>query len=81
MAPKQLEDGGVSNWHKKWGSNSTESRGGSGTKHQLRRVLGGSMAGLGNTLVQGFSTCRDLHWEFLRLWAGFELPSSTWLRK
>jgi hypothetical protein len=26
--------------------------------------------------VQGFRTCRDLHWEFLRLRAGFELPSS-----
>jgi hypothetical protein len=36
------------------------------------------MAGLGNNLVQGFSTLRDLHWEFLRLWTGFELPSS-WL--
>jgi hypothetical protein len=28
--------------------------------------------------VQVFRTCRDLHWEFLRLWTGFELPSS-WL--
>jgi hypothetical protein len=34
------------------------------------------MAGLGKNLVQVFSTLRDLHWEFLRLWAGFELPSS-----
>jgi hypothetical protein len=34
------------------------------------------MAGLGNNPVQVFSTCRDLHWEFLRLWTGFELPSS-----
>jgi hypothetical protein len=34
------------------------------------------MAGLGNNPVQGFSALRDLHWEFLRLWAGFELPSS-----
>jgi hypothetical protein len=34
------------------------------------------MAGLGNNLVQVFSTGRDLHWEFLRLWTGFELPSS-----
>jgi hypothetical protein len=34
------------------------------------------MAGLGNNLVQVFSTCRDLHWEFLRLWTGFELTSS-----
>jgi hypothetical protein len=34
------------------------------------------MAGLGNNPVQGFATCRDLHWEFLRLWTGFELPSS-----
>jgi hypothetical protein len=24
----------------------------------------------------GFRPGRDLHWEFLRLWAGFELPSS-----
>jgi hypothetical protein len=34
------------------------------------------MAGLGNNLVQVFSTLRDLHWEFLHLWTGFELPSS-----
>ena len=34
------------------------------------------MAGLGNNLVQVFATLRDLHWEFLRLWTGFELPSS-----
>ena len=26
--------------------------------------------------VQVFRTLRDLHWEFLRLWTGFELPSS-----
>jgi hypothetical protein len=26
--------------------------------------------------VQGFRTGRDLQWEFLRLWTGFELPSS-----
>jgi hypothetical protein len=26
--------------------------------------------------VQGFSTLPDLHWEFLRLWTGFELSSS-----
>jgi hypothetical protein len=36
------------------------------------------MAGLGKNLVQVFATLRDLHWEFLRLWTGFELPSS-WL--
>jgi hypothetical protein len=34
------------------------------------------MAGYRRTPVLGFRTCRDLHWEFLRLWAGFELPSS-----
>jgi hypothetical protein len=34
------------------------------------------MAGLGNNPVQIFRTLRDLHWEFLRLWTGFELPSS-----
>jgi hypothetical protein len=34
------------------------------------------MAGLGNNPVQVFRTCRDLHWEFLRLRTGFELPSS-----
>jgi hypothetical protein len=35
-----------------------------------------TMAGLGNNSVQVYRTCRDLHWEFLRLWAGFELSSS-----
>ena len=34
------------------------------------------MAGLAINPVQVFRTCRDLHWEFLRLWTGFELPSS-----
>jgi hypothetical protein len=34
------------------------------------------MAGLGNTPVQVFATGRANHWEFLRLWTGFELPSS-----
>jgi hypothetical protein len=34
------------------------------------------MAGLGNNSVQVLSTLPDLHWEFLRLWTGFELPSS-----
>jgi hypothetical protein len=34
------------------------------------------MAGLGNNPVQVLSTLRDLHWEFLRLRTGFELPSS-----
>jgi hypothetical protein len=43
-----------------------------------RRLVGGAiaMAGLGNNLVQGFSTGRANHWEFLRLRTGFELPSS-----
>jgi hypothetical protein len=35
-----------------------------------------SMAGLAINPVQGFRTLRVLHWEFLRLWTGFELPSS-----
>ena len=34
------------------------------------------MAGPGNDPVQGFSTGLPLHWEFLRLWTGFELSSS-----
>jgi hypothetical protein len=34
------------------------------------------MAGLGKNLVQVFATLRDLHWECLRLWTGFELSSS-----
>jgi hypothetical protein len=35
-----------------------------------------TMAGLGDNPVQVFATLPDLHWEFLRLWTGFELPSS-----
>ena len=34
------------------------------------------MAGPGNDPVQVYRTLPDLHWEFLRLWTGFELPSS-----
>jgi hypothetical protein len=34
------------------------------------------MAGLGKKPVQGFRTGRANHWEFLRLWTGFELSSS-----
>jgi hypothetical protein len=34
------------------------------------------MAGLGKDLVQVFATGLPLHWELLRLWTGFELPSS-----
>jgi hypothetical protein len=34
------------------------------------------VAGLGNDPVQVYRTLRDLHWEFLRLWTGFELSSS-----
>jgi hypothetical protein len=34
------------------------------------------MAGLGNDPVQVYRTGRANHWEFLRLWTGFELPSS-----
>jgi hypothetical protein len=34
------------------------------------------MAGPGNNPVQVFATGRANHWEFLRLWTGFELPSS-----
>jgi hypothetical protein len=35
-----------------------------------------AMAGLGNNPVQVFWTGLPLHSEFLRLWTGFELPSS-----
>jgi hypothetical protein len=34
------------------------------------------MAGPAINLVQVYRTLRDLHWEFLRLWTAFELPSS-----
>jgi hypothetical protein len=34
------------------------------------------MAGLAINPVQGFRTGRAVYLEFLRLWAGFELPSS-----
>jgi hypothetical protein len=34
------------------------------------------MAGLGDNPVQVFRTKQELHWEFLRLWTGFELSSS-----
>jgi hypothetical protein len=34
------------------------------------------MAGPGNNPFQVLSTGLPLHWEFLRLWTGFELPSS-----
>jgi hypothetical protein len=34
------------------------------------------MAGLGNDPVQVYRTLRELDWEFLRLWTGFELSSS-----
>jgi hypothetical protein len=34
------------------------------------------MAGPGNDPVQVYRTGLPLHWEFLRLWTGFELPSS-----
>jgi hypothetical protein len=34
------------------------------------------MAGLGDNPVQGFRTGRAVYLEFLRLWTGFELPSS-----
>jgi hypothetical protein len=34
------------------------------------------MAGLAINQVQVFRTGRANHWEFLRLWTGFELPSS-----
>jgi hypothetical protein len=36
------------------------------------------MAGLGNDPVQVYRTGRANHWEFLRLWTGFEL-SSSWI--
>jgi hypothetical protein len=34
------------------------------------------MAGPGDNPVQVFATLPDLHWAYLRLWTGFELPSS-----
>jgi hypothetical protein len=34
------------------------------------------MAGPSNDPVQVYRTGRANHWEFLRLWTGFELPSS-----
>jgi hypothetical protein len=34
------------------------------------------MAGPGNDPVQVYRTKRELHWELLRLWTDFELPSS-----
>jgi hypothetical protein len=51
------------------------------THHQGRFVCGLArlMAGPSNDPVQVFRTDRDLHWEFLRLWTGFEL-SSSWRR-
>jgi hypothetical protein len=36
------------------------------------------IAGLAINPVRVYWTLRDLHWEFLRLWTGFEL-SSSWL--
>jgi hypothetical protein len=36
-----------------------------------------AMAGPGNNPVQVFATGLPLHWEFLRLWTGFELSSSS----
>jgi hypothetical protein len=36
------------------------------------------MAGPGNDPVQVYRTGRANHWEFLRLWTGFEL-SSSWI--
>jgi hypothetical protein len=47
-----------------------------GSIHSVEVVLVCSMAGPGNDPVQGFATLPDLYWEFLRLWTGFELPSS-----
>jgi hypothetical protein len=38
-----------------------------------------AIAGLAINLVQVFRTKCELHWEFLRLWTGFEL-SSSWRR-
>jgi hypothetical protein len=36
----------------------------------------GYVDGPGNDPVQVYRTLRELHWEFLRLWTGFELSSS-----
>jgi hypothetical protein len=52
--------------------------GGSSEVGQRERMVRLGMAGLAINPVQGFRTLRDLHWEFLRLWTGFEL-SSSWL--
>jgi hypothetical protein len=35
-----------------------------------------AMAGLAINLVRVYRTGRANHWEFLRLWTGFELPNS-----
>jgi hypothetical protein len=45
------------------------------------KVVSANIAGLGNDPVQVFRTGRANHWDFLRLWTGFELPSdrSPWL--
>jgi hypothetical protein len=46
------------------------------SRKRMQRIEDSSyMAGLCKNLVQFFSTGRDLHWEFLRLWTGFELPA------
>jgi hypothetical protein len=47
------------------------------TNYSERRVPG-VMAGPAINPVQGFRTLQDIHWEFLRLWTGFEL-SSSWI--
>ena len=56
--------------------NSAVSARANSVRRQVKEALRGFMAGLGDNPVQVFATCRDLHWEFLRLWTGFELPSS-----
>jgi hypothetical protein len=43
---------------------------------EMKEIIAIAMAGPGVNPVQGFWTLPDLHWEFLRLWTGFELSSS-----
>jgi hypothetical protein len=53
-----------------------EQRIAAGTLVVRQPALAEYMAGPGNDPVQVYRTLRDLHWEFLRLRTGFELPSS-----
>jgi hypothetical protein len=48
------------------------------TLHKSAGMILKGMAGPATNPVQVFRTGRANHWEFSRLWTGFELPSS-WL--